>query len=166
MIKVEEMPVERIDEFWQLHIKYLVDDEIVSDKEDIDYFSGNEYRSIIKAHMLRENDKHHMIYFIRDNTRIGAAQYNTYQSEDGKCFILDFWVFPEYRGNGTGHDCFRCLEKYTKSDGAKYFEINSCKDDSIRFWKSLGFVENGVDEYDEKLFILKENNFTVGEISV
>ena len=34
-------------------------------------------------------------------------------------------------------------------------EINSLKEDSIRFWKSLGFVENGIDEYGEKLFIKK-----------
>jgi hypothetical protein len=27
------------------------------------------------------------------------------------------------------------------------------KEDSIRFWKSIGFVENGKDEYDMLLFI-------------
>lgn len=32
-------------------------------------------------------------------------------------------------------------------------EINSEKEDSIRFWKSLGFVENGVDEWDMKVFV-------------
>ena len=133
--------------------KYLVEDGIVDDSEDIEYFSDDEYRSIIKEHMLRETDKHHMVYFTTDNKRIGAAQYNTYQSEDGKCFILDFWVFPEYRGNGTGHKCFEALMEYTKADGASYYEINSTKEDSIRFWKSLGFTENGKDEYDMPLFI-------------
>ncbi len=39
--------------------------------------------------------------------------------------------------------------------GATYYEINSTKEDSIRFWKSLGFLENGIDEYGEKLFIKK-----------
>ena len=102
MIKTEEIPVERIEEFWDLHLQYLINDGIIEDEEDIAYFSGEEYRNIIKAHMIRETDKHHMVYFVEDNQRIGAAQYNTYQSEDGKCFILDFWVFPAYRGNGTG----------------------------------------------------------------
>ncbi len=74
--------------------------------------------------MLRERDQHHMVYFLRGGERIGAAQYNTYQSEDGKCFILDFWVFPPYRGNGTGHACFAALEAYTRADGAAYYEIN------------------------------------------
>jgi len=94
-----------------------------------------------------------MVYFMDDNIKIGAAQYNTYQSEDGKCFILDFGVFPEYRGNGTGHKCFETLENYTRSDGAKYYELNSTKEDSIRFWKSNGFIENGKDEWDMPLFM-------------
>ena len=155
MIEIEEIPVEKIDDFWKLHIKYLVEDEIIDDEEDIEYFSGDEYRDIIKANMTREKDKHHMVYFVEDDKKVGAAQYNTYQSEDGKCFILDFWVFPEFRGNGTGHDCYSVLEAYTKADGAKYFEINSEKEDSVRFWKALGFTENGKDEYDMPLFIKK-----------
>ena len=153
MVGIEEIPVERVDEFWQEHIRYLVEDGIIENKEDVAYFTGEEYRGLIRAHMLREPDRHHMVYFVRKGERIGAAQYNTYQSEDGKCFILDFWVFPAYRGQGTGHECFRALEAYTRADGAAYYQLNSCKEDSIRFWKSLGFVEDGQDEYGEKLFI-------------
>ena len=148
MIRIEEIPVDRIDEFWNVHIKYLVDDEIITDQEDIDYFKGEEYRGILKNHMVRDIDKQHMVYFVQGEQRIGAASYCTYQSEDGKCFILDYWIFPECRGNGTGHKCFEALEQYTKMDGAKYYELNSTKENSIRFWKSLGFVENGKDEYD------------------
>lgn len=47
------------------------------------------------------------------------------------------------------------LEQYTKQDGAVYYEINSTKEDSVRFWKTLGFVENGKDEYDMPLYIKK-----------
>ncbi len=153
MITIQEIPVERIDEFWKIHLKYLIDDEIISGDEDIEYFSGNEYRDIIKSHMLRKNNKLHMVYFVREGVKIGAAQYCTYQTEDGKCFILDFWVFPEFRGNGTGHKCYDAMQKYTQQDGAKYYEINSENEDSIRFWKSLGFVENGRDEWGMPLFI-------------
>lgn len=153
MITIREIPVERIDEFWEIHLKYLIDDEIVSGDEDIEYFSGNEYRDTIKSHMLRKNNKLHMVYFMREGVKIGAAQYCTYQTEDGKCFILDFWVFPEFRGNGTGHKCYDAMRKYTQQDGAKYYEINSEKETSIRFWKSLGFVENGRDEWGMPLFI-------------
>ncbi len=153
MIRIEEIPVESIADFWELHFRYLIDDAIVDKEEDAAYFSGDEYRNTIRSHMIRETDRHHMVFFVDDHVKIGAAQYNTYQSEDGKCFILDFWVFPAFRGNGTGHKCFYALEAYTKADGAKYYEINSQKEDSIRFWKSLGFVENGEDEYGMPLFI-------------
>ena len=153
MISIEEIPIEKIDEFWDIHIKYLVDDGIISDEEDIAYFTGEEYRGILKDHMTRSTDKQHMVYFCRDGKRIGAASYCTYQSENGKCFILDYWIFPQFRGNGTGHRCFAALEQYTKADGAKYYELNSMKEDSIRFWKSIGFAENGKDEYDMLLFI-------------
>ena len=153
MISIEEIPAERINEFWEIHIRYLVEDGIISDEEDIDYFTGEEYRGILENHMIRGTDQQHMVYFCRDGERIGAASYCTYQSEDGKCFILDFWVFPQFRGNGTGHRCFEVLEQYTKADGATYYELNSEKEDSIRFWKSIGFVENGKDEYDMLLLV-------------
>ena len=110
MISIEEIPIEKIDEFWDIHIKYLVDDGIISDEEDIAYFTGEEYRGILKDHMTRSTDKQHMVYFCRDGKRIGAASYCTYQSENGKCFILDYWIFPQFRGNGTGHRCFTALD--------------------------------------------------------
>ena len=153
MIWIEDIQPEDLREFWDIHIKYLVDDGIISDQEDIEYFTGEAYRGALEAHMKRERDRQHMVYFLRDGMRIGAASYCIYQSEDGKCFILDFWVFPAFRGNGTGHQCFAVLERCTKADGARFYEINSEKPDSVRFWKSLGFVENGVDEYGMPLFI-------------
>ncbi|MBG9980408.1 GNAT family N-acetyltransferase [Facklamia lactis] len=153
MIQIEEILSQDLNNFWTSHLNYLIDDGIIYDEEDIAYFSGAEYRGILEKHMTREQDKQHMVYFCRDGERIGAASYCTYQSENGKCFILDYWVFPKFRGNGTGHQCFDAFETYTRSDGAKYYELNSQKENSIRFWKSLGFVENGKDEYDMPLFI-------------
>lgn len=153
MIIIQEIPIDNIDDFWKIHMKYLVEDQIVTDPEDIAYFESNEYRDIIRDHMLRERDRHHMIYFVEDGKKIGAAQYNTYQSEDGKCFILDFWVFPKFRGSGTGHRCFRVLEEYTKDDGAVYYEINCERGDACRFWQDNGFVWNGEDEYGMALMI-------------
>lgn len=85
MIIIEEIPVERINEFWEIHINYLVDDGMISDEEDIAYFTGKEYRGILEDHMIRK--------------------------------------------------------------------MNSTKENSIRFWKSMGFVENGKDEYDMLLLV-------------
>lgn len=155
-IGIAEIPPASLPEFWDAHIRYLTDDGIIEDEEDAAYFSGEEYRGILEAHMRREQDRQHMVWFVRGGARIGAASYCTYQSEGGKCFILDFWVFPDCRGGGTGHGCFAALERYTKQDGARYYELNSTKPASIRFWKSLGFTENGTDEYDMPLFVRKE----------
>ena len=155
-IQIEEIPVEGIEEFWEIHLRYLIDDGIITDEEDIEYFQSAEYRDTIKAHMLRPIDKHHMICFVCDGVRIGAAQYNTYHSEDGKCFILDFWVFPEFRGKDIGHQCFEELRQYTAADGALYYEINCDRENAQRYWKSLGFTDCGVDEYDMPLMQLHE----------
>jgi len=156
MIKIEEIPVEKIEGFWKIHYAYLINDGIITDEEDKEYFQSDEYRGIIKAHMLRDVDKHHMVYFVENGIRIGVAQYNTYQSEDGKCFILDFWVFPEFRGNGTGHRCFVALEAYTQAEGAKYYAINCERENAKRFWRDNGFVDNGVDEYGMALMIKRK----------
>ena len=85
MIEIQEIPVEQINDFWNIHFKYLVEDKIIEDEEDKEYFSGPEYRDIIKSHMVREKDRHHMVYFVRDGENIGAAQYNIYLGEGGKC---------------------------------------------------------------------------------
>jgi GNAT superfamily N-acetyltransferase len=152
MIQIEEIPIANVREFWAQHLQYLTDDIRISAEEKA-YFGGDAYRSVLQEHMLRPKDRHHMVYFVKDGSRIGAAQYTTYQSEDGKCFILDFWVFPAYRGNGTGHACFEALRAYTKKDGAVYYALNTEGAQRIRFWKSLGFVENGTDAYGAGLFI-------------
>ena len=48
MIEIREIPIAEIGEFWKEHIKYLTDDGIIRDEEDIAYFSSEEYRGVIK----------------------------------------------------------------------------------------------------------------------
>lgn len=153
MISIQEIPVERINEYWDIQFDYLVNDGMITTEEEKEYFQSVEYRNVLKGYMLRTPDTLHMIYFIRDGIKIGAAQYCIYKSEDGKCFILDFWVFPEYRGKGKGHECFSALYRYTQSDGALYYSLNYAKEDSRRFWNSLGFKDNGMDEYGSPLML-------------
>ena len=151
-ITLEEIPVEEADAFFDKHIRYLIDDDIIDDEEDIGYFTSEEYRGVIRDHMRRDQDRHHLVYFVREGQRIGAASYCTYQSEDGRCFILDFWVFPEFRGMGTGHYCYYALEAAARADGAKYFEINVGKPLPLQFWRAFGYVEKGVDEWGMPLY--------------
>jgi len=81
MIEIIEIPVENIEEFWEIQFKYLVEDNII-EPDDYDYFSGNEYRTTIKNHMIREIDKLHMVYFVKNDIKIGACQFKTYQMEN------------------------------------------------------------------------------------
>ena len=114
----------------------------------------DEYREVIKNHMNRDNDRHHIAYFQENEKRIGAVSYCTYKSEDGKCFILDFFIFPQFQCKGKGHEAFDVLKKYAESDGALYYEINcDGRADRLKFGKSLGFVENGEDKYGVPLLI-------------
>lgn len=158
MIRIEEIPVSRIHEFWDIQFQYLVNDQMITTEEEKAYFQSVEYRGVLENHMKCTPDTLHMVYFVRDGMRIGAAQYCIFKSEDGKCFILDFWVFPKYRGNMTGHECFRALLEYTKNDGTLYYALNYAKEDSRRFWLSLGFKDNGEDEYGSPLMIKKHLN--------
>jgi len=157
MIQMEEISVEKINDFWKIQQEYLIQDEIILTAEDLKYFQSDEYQSIIKAHMLRNKDIHHLAYFSENNKKLGAVSYCTYQSEDGKCFVLDYWVFPQFRGSGTGHKCFETFEKYTRKDGALYYEINcDGREERVRFWKSIGFVENDIDEFGVMLLIKRQ----------
>ena len=70
--------------------------------------------------------------------------------------LLHQALIEEFGGTtGLRDACFETIEKYTKERGAKYYEINSEKEDSVRFWKSLGFEDNGKDEWGMNLLIKK-----------
>ena len=59
-----------------------------------------------------------------------------YTSEDGKCFVMEYCVYPEYRGNGTGKECAKVLLSWAKGNGALYAELNyGSNDRRLRFWK-------------------------------
>lgn len=67
---------------------------------------------------------------------------------------MDFWVLPKYRGNKTGHECYYALMNYIRNDSVKYFEINVSNERSHNFWTSIGFIDDGFDEWGEPLMKL------------
>lgn len=161
MIKIENIKRADVADYWALHWEYLNRDifgceTLVSPADDGDkaYFCGAEYRGPLEGYMDRTPDTAHAVYFVRNGLRIGCTFYITYKSEDGKCFILDYWVFPEYRGKGTGRDCFAALANFAADDGAAYFELNVTSDSGKRFWVSLGFKDDGSDEFGHPLMRL------------
>ena len=103
----------------------------------------------------RLQDRCYYLFFERNGQDIGFALPAIFTSEDGKCFILEFCIFPEFRGGGTGRECAAVLLEWAKEHGARYAELNYGGDERrLRFWKRVGFVENGVDEWGEPLMLL------------
>ena len=142
--------------FWeQLHLYHKRDIFPDPESEDLEYFLGSEYYDHIMKIHSRPQDRCYFLFFHRDGQDIGFAMPVIFTSEDGKCFIMEFCVYPEFRGNGTGKECARVLLDWAKKNGALYAELNHGSNQRRRhFWETVGFIENGADEWSEPLMIL------------
>ncbi len=142
--------------FWTQLYAYFLRDILPEPAEaDRAYFLGAEYRKQIQTLHDRPQDALRYLFFCRDGQDIGFSMVSIYTTEDGKCFVLEFCVFPEFRGSGTGKACARALLDWARSNGALYAELNYGSDPRrLRFWQSLGFQRNGADEWGEPLLLL------------
>ena len=142
--------------FWeQLHTYHKRDIFPDPKSEDLEYFLGSEYHDHMMKIHSRPQDRCRFLFFHRDGQDIGFAMPVIYTSEDGKCFIMEFCVYPEFRGNGTGKECAKALLNWSKEHGARYAELNHGSSERRKhFWESVGFIENGADEWGEPLMIL------------
>lgn len=143
--------------FWE-QLRIYQKRDIFPDPEDDDreyFLSDAENRAHMQKIHDRPQDRCYYLFFCRDGQDIGFAMPVIYTTEDGKCFILEFCVYPEFRGNGTGKQCARILLDWARENGAAYAELNYGSDERrLRFWQSVGFVKNGADEWSEPLMIL------------
>ena len=142
--------------FWeQLHTYHKRDIFPVPNSEDLEYFLGSEYHDHMMQIHSRQQDRCFFLFFHRNGQDIGFALPVIYTTEDGKCFIMEFCVYPEFRGNRTGKECARVLLDWAKEHGALYAELNHGGNERRRhFWETVGFIENGADEWGEPLMIL------------
>ena len=142
--------------FWeQLHTYHKRDIFPDPDSEDLGYFLSSEYYDHMMKIHSRPQDRCYFLFFHRDGQDIGFAMPVIYTTEDGKCFIMEFCIYPEFRGNGTGKECARVLLDLAKENGAQYAELNHGSNERRRhFWETVGFIENGADEWGEPLMIL------------
>lgn len=142
--------------FWeQLHTYHKRDIFPDPDSENLEYFLGSEYYDQMMKIHSRPKDRCYYLFFHRDGRDIGLAMPVIFTSEDGKCFIMEYCVYPEFRGNGTGKECARVLLDWAKGNGALYAELNHGSNERRRhFWGTVGFIENGADEWGEPLMIL------------
>ena len=156
-ITIREAVTEKdIRTFWEQLYAYFKRD-ILPDPgdEDREYFLGSDYRNHMQMIHDRNEDRCYYLFFERDGLDIGFALPVVFTSEDGKCFVMEFCVLPEYRGSGTGRGCAEALREWTGQKGALYWELNyGGNERRRRFWKSVGFIENGADEWGDALMIL------------
>lgn len=139
----------------QLHLYQKRDIFPGHDNKELEYFLGSEYHEHMMKIHSRSQNRCFFLFFHRNEQDIGFAMPIIFTTDDGKCFIMEFCVFPEFRGNGTGRKCARVLLDWAKEHGALYAELNYGGDKwQQHFWESVGFIENGADEWGESLMIL------------
>ncbi|MFQ9053322.1 MAG: GNAT family N-acetyltransferase [Oscillospiraceae bacterium] len=102
--------------FWeQLHAYHKRDIFTDSDKEELEYFLGQAYRDHMMKINGRPQDRCFFLFFHRGGQDIGFAMPVIFTTEDGKCFIMEFCVYPEFRGSGTGKACAAALLDWAKN---------------------------------------------------
>lgn len=129
-----------VETFWS-QLRAYQDRDLFPDpqNEDRAYFlSDAEYRAEIEALHARPHDRIRYLFFHRDGWDISLALCVIYDSKDGKCFILEFCVYPQFRGNGTGSACAQRLLDWSRANGGRYAEINCGDLRRGRFWRRVG----------------------------
>lgn len=151
----EAVTPEEVECFWQeLHAYHARDIFPDPAEEDRAYvLDDSQYRAAVQRIHDREGDRCYYLLFQREGRDIGFALTALYPSEDGKCFVMEFCVLPEFRGGGTGTACARLLLDWAADRGAQYGELNAADPRRIRFWSRLGFRPNGRDEWGEPLML-------------
>lgn len=141
--------------FWARLYEYFNRDQFPDpNDEDLEYFlDESRYRSDIEALHSRENDRVRYLLFERDGEAVGITLAVIYGTEDGKCFIMEFCVFPEHRGGGVGAECAEAFFAWAEKNGARYFALHTDSERRHRFWTRLGFVPNGVNEWGMQMML-------------
>ena len=140
--------------FWEQLYAYFRRDMFGPEGSGLDFVLGARYRQTIESIHNRPQNRLRYLFFHRDGQDIGFAMPVIYTAEDGKCFIMEYCVYPEFRGNGAGTECAKVLLEWTKHLGAQYWELNCDDVQRQRFWARLGFQKNGLDDQGDPVMLL------------
>ena len=145
-----------VSRFWQQMHAYHARDIFPDPKdEDRAYFlDDTQYRKQIQQIHDRETDRCYYLLFEQDGQEVGFCLPVLFLSEDGKCFIMEFCVYPEFRGHGVGTQCAQALWQWAAERGAAYAELNADGDRRRRFWQRNGYLPNGADEWGVPLMLM------------
>lgn len=151
-----------IEFFWERRNEYFIKDLIpnseLGDKineEDIKWFFSKEYKDHIMKLFERKVDPLYIVLIKKDKYNIGFMTYVIYNSEDGKCFVLDYCIYQKYRNNGIGKKVFYLLEKDFINKGATYIDLNVSNTNNERFWIGNGFLKTNIKD-DQNNFIYRK----------
>jgi ribosomal protein S18 acetylase RimI-like enzyme len=147
-----------IRDLWPIRDRYMRRDIIPSmpdgewgDEEEAWFFSKAYYDHFATL-FSRDDDPLRCGRLLADGAFAGFFEYVVYASEDGKGFIIEYGIEPDYRGKGIGTACFQLLEQVMQSEGANYLQLNASGERSIGFWQKNGFTFIKKDEHGSDLF--------------
>ena len=172
-VEIEEIPVERVDEFWDIHFPYCVldistklyeaelTDELLSiliamsaawESENSTYGYRTNDRSDIEENriFLAERNGEVLGYLFGHKT---AAERTNSIMEEGTAFfeIEELYVVPEHRSEGIGKKLFSYAEQTVQAEGIGYLMLSTATKDCKRI---LHFYldELGMDFWSARLF--------------
>ncbi len=151
-----------IEFFWERRNEYFFKDIIpnceLGDKiteEDIKWFFSKEYKEHIMMLFDRDIDPLYIVFINKDKSNIGFVTYVIYNSEDGKCFVLDYCIYHQHRNKGIGKMAFSLLEKKFINRGATYIDLNVSNINNERFWVGNGFSKTNIKDEQNNLIYRK-----------
>lgn len=144
--------------FWNMFDNYINELSLnasFGDEFDLEYFYSDEYRNAIDELRTRETNPLRIFFITKDEIIIGFLMYATYFDEDGKCFLMEYCIEPEYRKLGYGKLAYLMVQKHIKDEGASYIELTPTNESNERFWSSVGFRKSTDMDEDNKCYYRK-----------
>jgi GNAT superfamily N-acetyltransferase len=144
--------------FWKLFDSYINELSVnisLGDDFDLDYFYSDEYRDAIEKLRIRDKNPLRILFINKEEIIIGFLMYVTYFDEDGKCFLMEYYIQPNYRNLGYGKSAYLKAEKYINDEGALYIELTPTNELNERFWSGVGFKKSEDMDEDNKYYYRK-----------
>ncbi len=144
--------------FWKLFDSYINELSLnasLGDEFDLDYFHSDEYRGAINKLRTRHTNPLRIFFISKDEIIIGFLMYVTYFDEEGKCFLMEYYIEPNYRNLGYGRLAYLKAEKLINDEGASYIELTPTNESNERFWGSVGFKKSTDKDEDNKYYYRK-----------
>lgn len=143
-----------LQEFWLMFGPYI--HELIDDEEDLEYFLGDEYRATVEGLMTRAGAPLNILFMLDAGEVTGFLTYIQYESEK-KCFILEYCVLPEFRGEGRGQRAYRLFEEMI-GGSSDFFELTPGNSDAEGFWLRQGYAPAEGRDEDGKRYYRKYIN--------